>query len=210
MTMKKQRNTFVTSSQAADLLSVALSTVQLWANKGLLQTWTTEGGHRRISKQSVQEMLDQRYASDTTNRPPASNQLTVVIVEDDSAQQRVYTQQLSIRALPINLVIAKDGFDGLIQVGRLNPDVLITDLNMPNMNGFEMIRAIQDVPEMKSCTMIAVSSYDSQEIEQKGGLPESVQLYSKPIPFNILIDLIRHKAQDLEASQAEGLMVPLK
>lgn len=112
----------------------------------------------------MQEILDQRYASDKTNRPSALNQLTVVIVEGDPAQQRVYTQQLSIRALPVNLVIAKDGF--------------------------EMIRTIQNASETKSRTMAAVSSNSIQEIEQKSGLPESVQLYSKPIPFNILAGLI--------------------
>ncbi|MBV1872789.1 MAG: hypothetical protein KUG83_09610 [Gammaproteobacteria bacterium] len=130
----------------------------------MLQTWTTKEGHQQISKESVQEILDQRYASDKTNRPSALNQLTVVIVEGDPAQQRVYTQQLSIRALPVNLVIAKDGF--------------------------EMIRTIQNASETKSRTMAAVSSNSIQEIEQKSGLPESVQLYSKPIPFNILAGLI--------------------
>lgn len=194
--MEKAVDSFVTTRQAAEMLGVALSTVQLWTNKGLLQAWITDGGHRRIAASSIQNMLDQRDCSLNKDNVPASNQLTVVVVEDDPAQRKIYAQQFAMRALPINLVMAKDGFEGLIQIGRHKPDLLICDLNLPNMDGFEMIRAIQEMEEMKHCMIVAVTNYDYQEINEKGGLPKGMQIYSKPIPFNILVDIIRDTARE--------------
>ena len=49
--------TFCTSAEAAQLLGVALRTVQLWTEAGLLQGWKTAGGHRRISRESVQRLV---------------------------------------------------------------------------------------------------------------------------------------------------------
>ena len=87
-------------------------------------------------------------------------------------------------------------FEGLIQIGRYTPDIIVTDLNMPDMDGFELVRALEDLPELENCQIVAVSSLDEGEIAQRGGLPESVTVYSKPIPFNILVDLIRQRYEE--------------
>lgn len=45
---------YYTTKEAADILNVAVSTIQLWANNGLLDVRTTVGGHRRIASSSVE------------------------------------------------------------------------------------------------------------------------------------------------------------
>jgi excisionase family DNA binding protein len=51
---------YFTSREAAGLLDVAVSTIQLWTNNGVLRAWTTAGGHRRIARSSVEEMLSKK------------------------------------------------------------------------------------------------------------------------------------------------------
>ena len=51
---------YLSTREAGTLLKVAVSTIQLWMNDGLLSGWTTVGGHRRIAKNSVEKMLIQR------------------------------------------------------------------------------------------------------------------------------------------------------
>ena len=48
---------FISTRKAADMLGVAVSTIQLWTDDGLLNAWVTKGGHRRISLDSVNEQL---------------------------------------------------------------------------------------------------------------------------------------------------------
>ncbi|MBL4608276.1 MAG: response regulator [Pseudomonadales bacterium] len=194
--MESTQKTFVTTRKAADMLDVSLSTIQLWADKGLLKLWTTEGGHRRIIKSSIEEMLHRRDLSAEEKQTPASHELSVLVVEDDPAQQKIYQQQFAARSLPINLILSNSGFEGLIQIGRYTPDIIITDLNMPDMDGFELVRALENVPELQNCLIVAVSSLDQWEIEKRGGLPERVSVYAKPIPFNILVDLIRERCKE--------------
>jgi len=194
--MEPTQKPFVTTRQAAGMLDVSLSTIQLWADKGLLQLWTTEGGHRRIARNSIEEMISRRDISAEEKQRPAGHELSVLVVEDDPAQCKIYQQQFAARSLPIKLILTNNGFEGLIQIGRYTPDIIVTDLNMPDMDGFELVRALEDLPELENCQIVAVSSLDEGEIEHRGGLPESVTVYSKPIPFNILVDLIRQRYEE--------------
>lgn len=191
--MQTAQKLFVTTRQAAKILNVSLKTVQLWADKGLLKLWMTEGGHRRIARSSVQDIIDRRDLSAEEKQGHSSYEISVLVVEDEAAQRKIYQQHLFARSLPIKLIFTNNGFEALIQIGRFAPDIIITDLKMPDMDGFELVRALEDVPELQNCCIVAVSSLDQWEIDQRGGLPARVTIYSKPIPINILVDLIREQ-----------------
>ena len=185
---------YFTSREAAELLGVAVSTIQLWTNNGLLRAWITGGGHRRIARNSVKEILaDRREATIDHNR---DQQLSVVIVEDNAQQLRLYEKQFDIWDLNAQVVTAKDGYEGLIKIGRVSPDVIITDLMMPNINGFQMVKALVELSELKQTLIIVVSGLTKDEIAQNGGLPEGVSLFTKPFPFEDVENLIRQKAQE--------------
>ena len=122
--MSERQKQYFSSREAAELLGVAVSTIQLWTNNGLLRAWTTGGGHRRISCDSVNEMLSQRQAV-ISDLPP--RQLSVVIVDDDVQQLRMYKKQFTAFNLDANLITATNGYQGLIQIGRTLPDIIITE-----------------------------------------------------------------------------------
>ncbi|MCK6390718.1 MAG: response regulator, partial [Azonexus sp.] len=85
----------------------------------------------------------------------------------------------------IKLRIVGDGFEGLLQVGQCMPDILIADLMMPGMDGFEMIRRLRSNPELARMDIIVVSAIDKGEVQQHG-LPSDVTIFHKPIPFHEL------------------------
>ena len=185
MTINKKP--YLTSREAAEILGVALSTIQIWTQKGQLDAWLTEGGHRRIKRTSVDRMLHKRLAAtgEAEDEYPC-----ILVVEDCPKQQSLYRQQFTARGFANKLVIASNGFEGLIQIGHHKPDVIITDLKMPFMDGFQMVRALKNNSECDNSLTIVVSSYDKDEIKQQGGLPSGVHLYAKPIPFDAIEKLI--------------------
>ena len=65
---------FLTTREAASLLGVALRTVQLWVEAGKLSAWKTRGGHRRIPRQAVESLRQQRDVSGTIE--PSAEQRT--------------------------------------------------------------------------------------------------------------------------------------
>lgn len=78
------------------------------------------------------------------------------------------------------------GLDALVEVGREPPDLLIADLRIPGIDGFEMIRRLRDNPLASEVAIVVVSALSEKEIEVEGGLPDDVTVYRKPIPFHEL------------------------
>jgi excisionase family DNA binding protein len=188
---------FITSREAAEMLGVALSTVQLWTENGILRAWKTGGGHRRVARQSVEEMLrQQREAAEDV---PQARQLTVVVVEDKPELLRLYQRQFAARKLPVRLVTASNGFEGLVQIGRCLPEIVVTDLMMPGMDGFQMLGALRDMPQMKNSTTIVVSALGPEEIAAKGGLPSELLYFQKPVDFDRLEEIVRERMELPEA-----------
>jgi len=190
--MTDKQKDYFSSREAAKLLGVAVSTVQLWANSGHLKAWSTSGGHRRIARTSVEDILNkQAEALGSQQTQQADKTLTVVIVEDDISQQRLYQKYLLAWGLNASVVIANDGYEGLVKIGHTTPDIVITDLMMPNMDGFQMVKALDGLPELDKTQVIVVSGLSDDEINGRGGLPKGVHLLTKPIQADDLEVLVR-------------------
>lgn len=186
---------FVTTREAARLLNVSLRTVQLWTESGVLNAWKTAGGHRRISAASVQQIRDEQLL--VTAAPTHGAHSTLVIVEDDPIYRELYKLKIATWQLFANIEVAKDGFEGLLKIGRLNPRLVITDLRMPGMDGFQMIRSLQGVSA--NLDIIVITGLSDREIKRAGGLPENVTVLKKPASLDELESLLRAQYDTIAA-----------
>jgi excisionase family DNA binding protein len=202
---KQTPKTFCTTQEAAKLLSVSLRTAQLWVESGLLEAWKTDGGHRRISRQSIESLLAKTSGNSALQavvesqsekrleQKKQSDELTVLVVEDEPALRRLYEIKLRGWQLPIKVISADDGYEALILIGKNKPDLLITDLHMPGMDGFRMINTICSMSELSDVEIVVVSGLDAAEIARRGDIPKGIPILPKPIPF----DRLRTIAGDL-------------
>ncbi len=195
--MSEKLKDYFTTREAAKLLGVAVSTIQLWTNSGLLRAWTTGGGHRRIARDAVEQLLLEQKQQMSGN-VGSSEQMSFVIVEDDPQQLRLYEKQYLGWNKDIKLLLAKDGYDGLVKIGNILPDVIISDLNMPNFDGFQMIRALKKMPALNHSLFIVITGLTPEEIKARGGLPENVHIFTKPAKFEEIELLLRQKASSMK------------
>ena len=179
---------FCTTREAATLLGVSLRTVQLWAEAGLLDAWKTGGGHRRIARTSVERLFLSRPSLPGDNAA-ADSSLRILVVEDDPAVLRVYQRQLARWPMKPTVATARNGFEALVRIGLMKPDLLVTDLDMPDMDGFQMLRQLTAMPELADVTMVVVTGLATEEIEARGGVPAEIPVLPKPIPFDRLRDI---------------------
>ncbi len=179
------------------MLGVSLGTVQQMVENGLLDAWKTTGGHRRIRVTSVESFLRKRQ----TGSPQQSAEpsvLRILIAEDDRLMQALYEKTVATWDMSIEVKIVPSGFEGLLEIGRNTPDLLVADLVMPDLDGFAMIRRLRADPRLAHMDIIVVTGLTPVDIEDQGGLPEDVLIYGKPIPFRELKGYIQAKLVQIQ------------
>ncbi len=203
---------FCTTREAADMLDVSVRTAQLWANSGLLEAWKTKGGHRRISRDSVERLIARTHPAASADRPVhrerqhAARTPRVLVVEDETDLLRLYEAHIGRWNGKPAVRTASDGYEGLLAIGLETPDLLILDLAMPRIDGFRLLRTLRAMPELRSMPIIIVSGLSADEIRATGDIPADVPVLPKPIPFARLRDLGEAMiAAHREAADAERL-----
>jgi len=193
-------NDVLSTRDAAEQLGVALRTVQLWVEHGVLPAWKTAGGHRRISRAAVEKLLDERNTalhgasvpSAAQRTAPSTAPLKLLVVEDDPDELHLLCLVIQSWGLPIEIATATNGFEALLRIGESCPDVLLTDLNMPGMDGFRMIESLQLVGRTyEQMRIIVVTALASDEVQRRGPLPAHVQVFAKPVSFSSLQGIVR-------------------
>lgn len=180
---------FCTTREAATLLGVSVGTVQLWVESGLLQAWKTAGGHRRVLRDSVDRLLHKKPVPTqaAVTFAPTPRRLRVLVVEDDTNLLRLYETSISRWPMAPEVTTTDNAVTALLMMGRDCPDLLLTDLHMAGMDGFNMLRVLRETPDFAKTTIVVVSGLDAAEIEQRGGIPPGIEVLPKPIPFNRLL-----------------------
>ena len=184
----------MTTREAGEMLGVAVRTIQLWVEAGVLPAWRTAGGHRRIARSAVAKLIADRK-HDLAPEGTAQDVFKVLLVEDDANLAQLFSAVVATWDLPIALTLAGNGFEGLVRIGEVAPDLVVSDLVMPGMDGFAMLRALKKPGSgFSSLKMVVVSALGSDEITAQGGLPEGVACFQKPVNYTKLEALVRQVA----------------
>jgi CheY-like chemotaxis protein len=112
----------------------------------------------------------------------------ILIVDDSEDTREMMAKLLELEAFSV--ITAKDGNAGLAVSADQHPDLIITDINMPNMNGIEMIRQLRMLPNIERIPIMAITAYGNG-VAQEALDAGADSATTKPIPFGALIAEIR-------------------
>ncbi len=184
-----QTKEYYTTIETAKLLGVSVRTVQLWVENGSLEAWKTAGGHRRIVAKSVHDYLASQHQIESA----PSKRKRVLVVEDNPTVAKFYQAAIDSWRQPIDVVIKQDGFEGLLDIGQTPPDLLISDIYMPGMDGLQMIRSLYKSQQLSSEKIIVISGLSNEAISERGGIPTDVAFFRKPVNVEQLKGVIYKK-----------------
>jgi CheY-like chemotaxis protein len=138
---------FLTPAEAAEQLRVSPITLRSWSEKGLIKTQVTAGGHRRYPLLEIERLLKQQ----------GDSPLRIMLVDDDPFMLALLQEMLS-NALPSAKVeAAGDGFEAGSKLITFMPDIVLLDLMMPRMDGFDVCRQIKQNPATTHIRVIAMT-----------------------------------------------------
>jgi excisionase family DNA binding protein len=187
----------ITTAQAAERLGVSPQTIQKWVDAGHLPAWKTMGGHRRLDAEAVDRMVNDRNARFGISAPTPES---IMLVEDNPVAAAVLEAQLIELRPTANLRVFGDGFTALLDAGRNVPDVLITDIDLPGLDGLAMIRNLRTNPATCNMRIVLATSHSDEDLQRFGALPAGVPLLHKPVTPEALAEALGQPHQGRTAT----------
>ncbi|HKZ17423.1 MAG TPA: EAL domain-containing protein [Geobacteraceae bacterium] len=129
--------------------------------------------------------------SSSTNQAMEQNVNALIVVVDDDQFMRVYLRDL-LNTAGFRVVTATDGITALNIFTSQQPDLMLLDFNMPEMDGFQTCREIRLYPNGKLTPILMVTSVDDEESIQQAFEAGATDFITKPVKPGILIHRIRH------------------
>jgi len=122
----------------------------------------------------------------------AANRRPIVMVVDDSLTVRKVTSR-TLQKKAIDVLTAKDGVDGLEQLrsGGQRPDVMLVDIEMPRMDGYEFTTQVRADPDLKQIPIIMITSRAGEKHRNRAFELGVNEYMSKPYQEDILLEKIR-------------------
>lgn len=114
----------------------------------------------------------------------------LILTVDDSASMRMLLKT-SLTAQGFTIESANDGEHGLERMREVLPDLLITDINMPTMDGFELIEAVRSIMQFRGTPILVLSTEFSDEKKTRARAVGATGWITKPFDAEKLGAAIR-------------------
>ena len=172
--------------QVAEQCGVHYTTVRRWILDGNLPAYETPGGHLRVLETDVQAFLESRKLRGGRS---LTGTLRVLVVDDDTTFRDSAIEFLD-RQPGIKARQAADGFAAGRQVSEFQPHVIVLDLFMAGMDGFEVCRNIKASPRSRQMSVLVLTGYPTAENIQKAKEAGADLCMAKPVGLDELYDAI--------------------
>jgi len=114
----------------------------------------------------------------------------IILCVDDSASSRALMASV-LKPRGYKVVQATDGIDGLAKMAETKVDLVITDLNMPKMNGIEMINSIRGTAQYDGVPLILLTAQGQKEHEHKCQIVGAAGWISKPLKVSEICNMVK-------------------
>lgn len=114
---------------------------------------------------------------------------TILAVDDSSSLRQMVA--FSLKAAGYNVIEAVDGQDGLDKARQQAVDLVLTDQNMPRMDGLQLIKLLREFPEYAKTPILMLTTESSDEMKQKGRAAGANGWLVKPFDPQRLIEVVK-------------------
>jgi two-component system, OmpR family, response regulator len=157
---------FLTTGQIAAACQVTIPTVKRWIREGHLSAFQTAGGHFRVTEEEFRRFQDAHRIPVDRPAPEIEALPKILIVDDDVSLVDTLWEALSWEGR-YKVEVAQDGYEGLIKVGSFAPRLLVLDIRMPGLNGFQVCRRVKADPATRGTRILAITGHGGQHTREQ-------------------------------------------
>ena len=184
--MSEREQRAFTTFEAAKICHVTHHSIKNWIKQGLIKASRTPGGHYRI----LEEDLDAfREEYDMFPREKGSSKKRVMIVDDDpdalSLMEKVLTDE------GLDLIKVSNATEVGLKAAQLSPDLILLDFLMPEINGFEVSRALRENELTRSTPIMAVTCLTKEQDIERIFACGADEYLAKPFKVEQLLEKVR-------------------
>jgi len=135
---------FLGTLRIARLCQVTPATVAHWIDQGYLKGHRTPTGHRRVDTEDLVAFLREHgmpVPPDLESESPEVRE-AIVLVEDDKSYGKLLLRAIQTSDLKADVTLAATGMDGLLEIGRVHPSVIVLDYSLPDLNAPEVVERL--------------------------------------------------------------------
>ena len=175
-------NDILTVFKASKYCNVSPKTIINWIEAGHIKAYKTVGGHRRINKTDLEAFM-RKQGIPIPEEELDEGRKRILVVDDDPIIVETIVQALEEDEYDYDVISASDGFEAGIQVNHFKPHLMILDIMMPDIKGYEVCKKIKSDEETKDTKIIVLSAYlDEEKFKQMKDNGADV-CFSKPLPL---------------------------
>jgi two-component system, OmpR family, response regulator len=162
MTYKKP----LSVGQVAEICRVSKKTVLNWIYDGGMKAFTTYGGHYRIWPANIKRFLDTTgmdipfdFVDDRTTH--------ILIIDDDADFATILKSAIIAELSEVEVTTTDDGYEGLMLIGELKPHLVILDIKMPKLDGFQVLELLKTRKAEQDLKVLVITGYLDPETRQQ-------------------------------------------
>lgn len=182
MTQEKAYTTF----EAAKICHVTHHSIKNWIKQGLIRASRTPGGHYRILEHDLDAF---REEYDMFPREKGVSKKRVMIVDDDPDALALMEKILTDEG--VDIVKVSNATEVGLKAAQLSPDLILLDFLMPEINGFDVCKAIRDNELTRTIPIMAVTCLSKEEDIERIFQCGADEYLAKPFKVDQLQEKVR-------------------
>ena len=199
--VKKRSKDLLKISEVAQLAGVLSSTVRYYTDIGLLKVAKeTPGGHRLYDKDTTLAMISKIHFLNNKGLTMESikkdlleqgEKKKILVIDDEPELGDLVTEMVKMQFPGFEVTVVYDGFSAGRILNEYLPDLILLDLMLPGVNGFEVCQQIRSSKFFNSTKILAITGYDSAENKKKIMECGANDYLAKPMDLKVLKEKFR-------------------
>lgn len=178
-----------TTHDISRMLQVDPSTVSKWIDRGMLVAFRTPGGHRRVRSGDLRSFLIAHQMP--VPEELGSDVIRILVVDDEKQVIDTIKRQFKPYAGQIELTATTSGVEAVLLVSETKPHGMLIDLNMPDLDGYEVVRRISARKQFEGVRLITMTARHTPDTVAESLKAGAAACLAKPLQVEEVLNLFK-------------------